>query len=62
MYAPDNYDRFKQHEAAQEAELQNRPECDYCGYTVQDDFCYVINGDIVCDDCIKDFRRAVEEL
>lgn len=59
MYVPDNYDAFEAYQAEQDAWLERRPVCTECGEPIQDDFLYDINGDIYCEECMKDvFRRS----
>ncbi len=58
----DNYDLWEAHEREQEEALEKLPECDYCGEYIQDDYYFDINGDIVCEECLKkEFRKRVED-
>jgi formylmethanofuran dehydrogenase subunit E len=58
---PDNYDKWKQHDAEQEAKLENLPVCEYCGMHIQDDYYFEIEGVIICEECLNDnFRKDVE--
>ena len=58
----DNYGLWEAHEREQEKALEKLPECDYCGEAIQDDFYFDINGDIVCEECLKkEFRKRVED-
>lgn len=54
MNVPDNYDAFCRHEARQEAELQKLPVCCFCDEPIQSEDCYLIYGDFVCPDCLKE--------
>ncbi len=46
-----------------EAEKAKYPECSCCGEYISDDFCYVIDGLIYCEECLKDeFRVLTENL
>ena len=38
-----------------QAQLEKRPVCEYCGKHIDDDVCYEIDGNIICDDCILDY-------
>ena len=31
-----------------------KPVCDYCDHTVPESFWYVINGDVICKECLDD--------
>ena len=58
---PDNYDMWARHDAEQEAELQKLPKCDKCGKPIQDDYCYDIEGECICEKCLnKHYRKSVE--
>lgn len=52
-YVPDMYDAFCWHEAEQERELAKRQRCDCCDQVITDDYCYNINGDHICSDCLE---------
>lgn len=43
-----DYDRYA---ADQDRELQKLPKCSHCGEPIQDDFCWVIDGEIYHPDC-----------
>ena len=61
MNVPDNYDKWEQHDAEQQRQLQKLPVCDYCHEPVMDDFLYCINDEIICMDCMNDhFRKDIE--
>ena len=64
MFYSDNPHRdFDRYEAEQEAQLEKLPMCDKCGEHIQDDYCYEINGEIYCEDCMNEtFRRNVDSL
>ena len=54
---------FAVHDRQQEEALNKRPVCCYCGEPIQDDFCYEINGDLICADCLDmHFRKAVDDI
>lgn len=46
----------------QEEELERLPVCEYCCKHIQDDYFYEINGEVICEDCLKEcFRKDVED-
>ena len=63
MFYSDNPVRdFERHAAEQERKLNQRPLCDYCDNPIQGAFYYEINGDCICEDCLKaHFRKEVRE-
>lgn len=52
----DNYER------AQAQALAKLPRCSECDEPIQDDFCYEINGEIICEECLKEYRRRTEDV
>lgn len=63
MYIPDNYDLFKQHDAQQQAELDKLPVCSECGEPIQDDFCFEVNDELICDECMhNNHRKCVDDF
>lgn len=57
MYINDNYDLWEQHNAELERSLDRRPVCIECEEHIQDEYCYQINGEIICEDCLKAYYR-----
>ena len=55
-YIPDNYDRWKRHDAEQEAALQELPVCCQCGEHIQQEDAVCINDEYICDSCLDDLR------
>lgn len=56
----DPYADFCSHEREQERLAAQLPECDYCGKHVDDHY-YYIDGEIYCEDCLREnFYRSVE--
>ncbi len=63
MYIPDNYDAFCQHDAEQQAVLMHLPVCCECGEHIQDEYCYEVNDEFICEQCMEDnHRKCVEDL
>lgn len=61
-YIPDALEMWERHDAEQEAELMKLPICDYCNEPIQDDYLFDIEGDIICEDCMKyHFRKRTED-
>ena len=60
-YVPDNYDQWKTHDAEQEIKLEQLPRCSECGKPIQDDFCYEINDEYICEKCLTDNHRKLTE-
>ena len=52
-------DNFLEAEARALAKL---PRCSECDNPIQDDFCYEINGELMCEECLKEYRRSTEDF
>ena len=52
---------FHRHDAYKEAKRERLPECSCCGERIQDEYLYLIDGTILCEDCLNDmYRKDVE--
>lgn len=56
-YVPDNLDRWEKHDAEQESALELLPLCSICDEHIQDEYCYQINGDVICEHCMVEYFR-----
>ena len=62
-YVPDNIDLFNQYDAERQRDIDRLPVCEYCEQPIQDEYCYDIEGTIICEECLKEnFRKSVESL
>lgn len=59
---PDNYSCFEQHEAEQDRWLKMLPKCRECKEHIQDEYCYKINGEYICESCMEEHRVSVDTL
>ena len=41
--------------------LESRPECGICGEHIQQDTAVFYDGEWICDECLDDFRKPIEE-
>ena len=54
-----DYDRY---DAECEDRLDRLPRCIDCGEPIQDEYLYDLNGDIFCEECLKNnFRKNTED-
>lgn len=62
-YIQDNYDRFEQHEAEQQAYLDKQPRCSECDEPITDEYCYEINGEYICEECLEyNHKKPVDSI
>ena len=62
-YVPDAYDMWEKHEHEREKTLLRFPVCDACGERIQDDHCYKIGHEVLCEECMKEnFRIETNSL
>lgn len=62
MGMPDNYSLWARHDAEQEAELQLLPLCCECGEHIQAETCFQINDEIICEECMENYRKYTDDL
>lgn len=55
-YVADNYDLWEQHDREQQEALELLPLCSICDEHIQDEHCYQINGELICEACMDDYR------
>ena len=48
---------FHSYEGEREREFEKRQACHLCKKTIADDYCYFIDGDYVCEDCLEEFYQ-----
>ena len=53
---------FLRYDAAQEAARERLPRCTECGRLIDDDFAYRIGGEILCEECVENFKVFVSDL
>ena len=41
--------------------LKTRPICAYCGEHIQDEKAVCIDGEWICDECLEDMRREIND-
>lgn len=56
-YTDDPIADFNDHDASVSKWLSSRPICDMCGEHIQDDYLFEINGELICEDCLKTYHR-----
>jgi non-homologous end joining protein Ku len=47
---------FEEYNKQCENRLKQLPICSECGEHIQDDLCYEIYGNYICDECMENFR------
>lgn len=60
---PDNYDAWEAHDEEQEEGLSKFPKCIYCGDRLTEEYVYVIDGGVVCEQCLNDnYKKPIYEF
>lgn len=53
---------FHRHDEEQDLQLERLPRCGYCDGIIQDEFLYDIDGEVICDSCLKEhFRKHTDD-
>lgn len=58
MRVPDNYDMWSAYETQQEMERARCPVCKDCGEPIMEDTCYLIGGELICENCMDEYLIA----
>ncbi len=58
----DNYDLWEGREDRMESLLSKCPECSECGERIQDEQCYRIGNEFICEACMDDHRIYIDEV
>lgn len=61
IFTDDPLSDFDRYDRQQEEWLNSLPVCDCCGEPIQDDFCYEINGELICTDCLETNHKKCTE-
>lgn len=62
MYISDNPDRdFERWDREQQNWLNKRPVCCECDEPIQEEMCFEINGEYICETCMNDNHRKYTE-
>ncbi len=63
MWTDDPVADFHSHDAQKERWLESRPECYECGNKIQDEYCFEVNDEYICEECMKDnHRKSVDSI
>lgn len=62
MFTDDPLADFNRYDAEQQKMLDKLPRCSECDHPIQDEYCYEINGELICDECMfQNHRKAVDD-
>ena len=61
MWTDDPIADADRYTAKQEEALKKLPECGWCDNPIQDEHCYLINDEAVCQDCLDMFFKVRTE-
>lgn len=62
-YTDDPVADFARHDAEREAALECLPVCSECGEHIQDEYCFEINDEIICETCmVEHYRKFTTDL
>lgn len=62
MITDDPIRDFVTYDAEQEARRNRLPVCVYCGNAIEDDHYFLINDEIICEECLESyFRHDVDD-
>lgn len=53
---------FDRWDRQREKALEQLPRCSECDKPIQDEYCYEINGELICPECMRTFRKHTEDF
>lgn len=53
---------FDRWDRQREKALEQLPRCSECDKPIQDEYCYEINGELICPECMGTFRKHTEDF
>lgn len=60
-YINDPLDAYAETEELEDA-VEVLPVCSECEKPIQDDFCFVINGEPICEECMEQYKQPTAFL
>lgn len=57
MYSDDPIRDFEERERRRQRWLDSLPVCSECGYPIQDEECFEINGELICPSCMEENHK-----
>lgn len=63
FYTDDPLADFHRHDAEREEALELLPVCSECMQHIQDEFCFEINDEPICENCmVENYRKHTTDL
>ena len=62
MWTDDPVADFHRYDAEKQARLERLPRCSECDEYIQSETCYRINDELICEDCIDNYKVYVDDL
>ena len=62
QYTDDPVADFDAYDRAQAAETERLPICCECNARIEDEFCYQINDEIICETCMEQYKKFTSDL
>lgn len=54
---------FERYSAEQERQMDRLPECCECGHKIQDEYCFEVSDEYICERCMNNnHRKAVDDI
>jgi formylmethanofuran dehydrogenase subunit E len=61
FYTDDPLADFARHDAEQEAKLNRLPKCSECENPIQEETCFKVNGEYICNRCMVSNHQVFTE-
>lgn len=62
FFTDDPLDGYEVETAEQKNAIELLPRCSECDQPIQDEFCFVINGEVICESCVDQYKQPTAYL
>ena len=59
---PDIISELERQYDLDEKYIRSLPLCDSCGERITEEHCYLIRGELYCEDCVREFRVLTDNF
>lgn len=54
---------FANYDAEQQEQIEKLPVCVECGEPITDEYCFEINGEYICEECLEsNYKKSVDSI
>lgn len=62
MWTNDPVADAERYYSGQERQLDKLPRCSECDEPIQDEYCYCINDEYICEECMQQYKVSTDTI